>query len=108
MTQSINNSNNPVFSTIDSVVAWFCVVASYIFCRVFFIEFKSLGCFALILTAFIFTIVALIIKGYKLKFLPTLCAIVAMAMSAGIIICSNEFLNILIFVFVVINYFYFV
>ena len=108
MIQNVNDSNKPEFSTIDSVIAWFCLIVSYIFCRVFFVEFKSLGCFVLIISVYVFTIIALKFKGYKFNILPTLCAVVAMVMSVGIILFANEFLNTLIFIFVVINYFYFV
>lgn len=103
-----NTSNKSTFSLIDSVVAWFCVIASYIFCRVFFLQFKSLGCFALVIIAFVFTMISLKIKGYKPKFIPTVCAIISMLISFGLIIYSNQFLNTLIFIFAMINYLYFV
>lgn len=96
------------YSVFESIFAWFCLIAGYIFWRVCPVVDNPLGGFLFILILFCTTAIVLKIKGVKFSILPTVFAVSAIIVSASLIIGANGFISFLAYIYSLATYCYFV
>ncbi len=106
----IVTSKRPVrpYSTAESVYAWLCLFAGYLFCRVFPISTSPLGTFLFLILLYGGTAVVFAVKRLRFRLLPSLIALSALAVSASLILSSNGFLHFLAYTYALISYLYWV
>ncbi len=92
----------------DIVFAWFSLLSGYLLCRVFPASVNTSGATAFIVILFGFTAAFLAASKRKLRILPTLTAVSAVAISFSIIISSNAFINFFAYAYALMAYCYFV
>lgn len=109
LTATPTPKRNPRSYTLtESIFAWFCFLAGYIFCRVFPIGQNPLGGFLFIASLFIGTTVIFKIQKKKLDTLPIIIAFSAILVSSALILCSNGFMRFLAYIYSLFTYFYFI
>ena len=96
------------YTVSESIFAWFCFLAGYIFCRVFPVGKNPLGGFLFLISLFIGTAIIFKIQKKHFGILPTILAFSAILVSAALISCSNVFMRFLAFIYALFTYFYFI
>ena len=91
----------------ESVFAWLCLLAGYIFCKSFPVRNNPLGGFIFILFLFIASTVILKIKGAKFKALPVVFALSAIIVSSALIISANRMICFFSYVYAIVIYCYY-
>ena len=95
------------YSALESIFAWICVLAGYIFCHTFPVHNNTLGGFVFVGLLFAITAVFLKIKGKKFGAVQVLSAFSAIAVCACLILSSNSFLHTVSYAYALTVYCYF-
>lgn len=96
------------FTTLESVFAWMCLLAGYVFCRVGSVTRHPFGGFLFVLVLFAVSAVILKLKGVRFTVLPVLTAVSAVIVSAALFICGNSAIHFWAYVFALVMYIVFV
>jgi hypothetical protein len=96
------------FSILESAFAWICLILGYLFCRAFPPFENALGSFIVTLVIFGVTATILAFRGAKFNLSSIISAVSGVAISAGLIINSNNTLQNLIGCYCILAYVYFV
>ncbi|MEE1197553.1 MAG: DUF4173 domain-containing protein [Acutalibacteraceae bacterium] len=96
------------FSLLDSIFAWVCLIASYLFCRAFPVSNNSFGGCLLILGIFAATFTVFMVRGEKIGALPIIVAISAIVICFALVVTSNTFLGSYAYFYAILAYMYFV
>lgn len=111
---SLTSTNKPtlppprVYTPLESVFAWICYVAGYLFCRVFPVNENPLGGFLFVLCLFVATTVVFAVKGTKLRPIPMVLAVSAVVVAASLIISANGLLRFFAYLYALVVYGYYV
>ncbi len=96
------------YSAAESVLAWICLIAGYVFCRTFPVTTNPLGCAIFVIALFISTAVVLVIKGYRPTALPVTAAVSAMLIAASLVLNENPVIHFFAYAYALFAYLYFV
>ena len=96
------------FSALESIYAWICFIAAYLFCRAFPCTSHPLGGFLLVVSDYIVSGVFMKLRGARLELIPTLVALSAVVLSAALILCDNSTIINTAYLYAIVSYFYFV
>ncbi|MBR5218603.1 MAG: DUF4173 domain-containing protein [Clostridia bacterium] len=91
----------------ESVFAWLCLFAGYLFCKAFPVRSNPLGGFILILFLFIVSTAILKIKGAKFGALPVIAAISAVAVSSALVLSANRTVCFFAYAYAIVIYCYY-
>ncbi len=97
-----------IFTLGESIFAWFCILAGYLFCRAFPANKNPLGCFIFTLVLFAITGVMLVVSKSKIKPLAVIAALSAVVVSVTLILSSNALLRLAAYPYMLATYCYFV
>ena len=100
--------NSRSYTLSESIFAWFCFLAGYIFCRVFPFGQNPLGGFLFLISLFLGTAIIFKIQKKNFGILPTILAFSAILVSSALISCSNAFMRFLANIYALFTYFYFI
>jgi hypothetical protein len=100
--------NPRVYTPIESVYAWLCFLAGYLFCRVFPVTLSPFGGLLFVVALFTGTAIIFKIKKVKFRILPTVIAFSAILISLALILCSNELMRFLAYAYSLLSYIYFI
>ncbi len=103
--QAVNGKR--IFSAVDSIFAWLCLLAGYAFCRVFPAARHPLGAFLFILAIFTVTAVILKQKGSHFTAVSLIGAVSAIIVSAALIVCANSVIHFFAYAYALIIYLFF-
>jgi len=95
------------YTGIESVFAWLCMLAGYLFCRAFPAGDHPMGAFLLILFLFAASTVVLKVKKIKLGALPIIAALSAVILSGALILNDNETIRFFSYAYALVIYFYY-
>ncbi|MBQ8830702.1 MAG: DUF4173 domain-containing protein [Oscillospiraceae bacterium] len=91
----------------ETVFAWLCLFAGYLFCKSFPVRNNPLGGFILILFLFITSTVVLKVKGAKFCALPIIAAISAVLVSSALILSANRTVCFFAYAYAIVIYCYY-
>lgn len=94
------------YSAAETVYAWLCFVAGYLFCRVVPVAWHPLGGFLFIVALFLTTAVILHRRGSRLRGLPLAAALSAVAVSGSLLVCADTLLHGVSYAYALVVFFY--
>ncbi len=92
----------------ESLIAWVCLIAGYVFCRTFPVESNPLACAVFIVALFAVTAVLLVIKGYRPTAMPIAAAASAVAIAVSLVLTDNYVIHFFAYGYALFAYLYFV
>lgn len=92
------------YTPAEVVFAWGTLLYGYLLCRVFPVVDARLGGCLLVLALYLGTAVFFAVKKIRLRFLPSIVALLAMAMSLSLQFCANELIAWLGYVFALVSH----
>ena len=95
------------FSKKETLFAFLCYIVSYLFCLSIPIRNNPLGAFIVIFVTYLSTFGFMISKGKKIKVMPVLVGVSAVATSFSLVLTSNGFLHFFAFTYAISAYCYF-
>ena len=96
------------FTVAESLLAWVCLIAGYVFCRTFPVGINPLACAIFVIALFVATAILLVIKGYHPTPLPIAAAISAVALAASLVLNENGVIHFFAYSYALFAYLYFV
>lgn len=96
------------YSKAETIIAWVCLLAGYLFCRLCPIYQNPFGAFLFTLALYIGTIILVKLTNLKIKVAPLLAGISAIMLSFSLIVSYNRFLFFFTYLYSLITYCYFV
>lgn len=96
------------FDGLECIFAWLCLLAGYLFCRIFPVSSTPLGGFIFIIALFMVTSVIFKIKGFKFKTMPVIASASAITVSLALILSANPFLSFFAYFYALATYCYFI
>lgn len=96
------------YTAAESLLAWICLIAGYVFCRTFPVTTNPLGCAIFVVALFISTAVVLVIKGFRPTALPVTVAVSAVLIAASLVINENSVIHFFAYAYALFAYLYFV
>ncbi len=96
-----------IYTVIEVVFAWFCILFGYLVCRVSPVVNNTFGGFLFVLLLYIGTVVFALIGGRRLTFSSIIVALSAMIMNISLVVSGNSFLHFFSYTYALVCYCYF-
>ncbi len=90
----------------DTLFAWMCVIAAYLFCRVFPVGEHPFGGLLFLVLLFGATLVFAAVKKVRVQPMPVIATVSALLVSGGLFLCANTFLHTLAYLYALVTYVY--